>query len=75
MLRRRNAGSSQRKIKHHNVMPNGKSMPTMLHKFPGRMEVALQTLGVFNLLLLGICAWLSFGDRSSKMANEKISAA
>jgi hypothetical protein len=38
----------------------------MLHKFPGRMEVALQTLGAFNLLLLGICAWFSFQRPKAK---------
>jgi len=37
----------------------GFAMLFMLEKFT-RMEVALQTLGVFNLLLLGICAAFSF---------------
>src|SRR5665213_164129 len=41
----------------------GLTLPFMLHKFPGRMEVALQTLGVFNLMLLGICAWFALGQR------------
>jgi hypothetical protein len=31
------------------------------------MEVALQTLGAFNLLLLGICAWFTFGSPKSKV--------
>ena len=35
------------------VVAYGFTLPFMLHKFPGRMEVALQTLGAFNLLLLG----------------------
>jgi hypothetical protein len=39
----------------------GFTLPAMLHKFPGRMEVALQTLGVFNLLLLGVCAIFARG--------------
>jgi len=43
------------------VAAYGFTMPVMLNKFPGHMEVALQTLGAFNLLLLGICAWFSFG--------------
>jgi hypothetical protein len=30
------------------------------------MEVALQTLGAFNLLLLVICAWFSFGSPKPK---------
>jgi HAMP domain-containing protein len=25
------------------------------------MEIALQTLGVFNLLLLAVCAWFTWG--------------
>lgn len=43
----------------------GFTLPFMLHKFP-HMEVALQTLGVFNLLLLGICAYFSFLSPKSK---------
>ncbi|HTA95075.1 MAG TPA: lipid II flippase MurJ, partial [Verrucomicrobiae bacterium] len=42
----------------------GFTLPFMLHKFP-RMEVALQTLGAFNLLLLGICAWFTWGKKSA----------
>jgi len=45
----------------------GFTLPFMLHQFPGRMEVALQTLGVFNLLLLAICAWFSFFSPKSKV--------
>jgi hypothetical protein len=41
----------------------GFTLPFMLHKFPGRMEVALQTLGAFNLLLLGTCAWFTWGGK------------
>jgi peptidoglycan biosynthesis protein MviN/MurJ (putative lipid II flippase) len=44
----------------------GFTLPFMLHKFP-RMEVALQTLGAFNLLLLAICAWFSFSSPKSKV--------
>ena len=48
----------------------GFTLPAMLHKFPGRMEIALQTLGVFNLLLLGTCAWFTWGVKSGpKMEN------
>jgi hypothetical protein len=43
----------------------GFTLPFMLHTFPGRMEVALQTLGAFNLLLLGICAWFAWDKRSA----------
>jgi peptidoglycan biosynthesis protein MviN/MurJ (putative lipid II flippase) len=42
----------------------GCTLPLMLHKFPGRMEVALQTLGAFNLLLFGVCAWFAWGVKS-----------
>jgi len=42
----------------------GFTLPFMLNHFPGRLEVALQTLGAFNLLLLAVCAW--FALRSPK---------
>ena len=42
----------------------GFTLPFMLHRFPGRMEVALQTLGAFNLLLLVICAWFAWGGKA-----------
>jgi len=42
----------------------GVALPYMLNRFPGRLEIALQTLGVFNLLLLAICAWCA--GRESK---------
>lgn len=41
------------------VVAYGLTMPWMLTHFH-RMEVALQTLGAFNLLLLAICAGFSF---------------
>jgi len=41
----------------------GFTLPFMLHKFPGRMEVALQTLAAFNLLLLAVCAWFTWGGK------------
>lgn len=44
------------------------TLPAMLHKFPGRLEVALQTLGVFNLLLLAICAWFTWNKKSPSAA-------
>ena len=37
----------------------GFTLPWMLGHFH-RMEVALQTLGAFNLLLLAVCAWFTF---------------
>ena len=45
----------------------GFTLPAMLHRFPGRMEVALQTLGVFNLLLLAVCAAFTFHSPKSKV--------
>ena len=33
----------------------------MLNRFPGRLEIPLQTLGAFNLLLLAVCAWFTWG--------------
>jgi O-antigen/teichoic acid export membrane protein len=44
----------------------GFTLPAMLHKFPGHMEVALQTLGAFNLALLGICVWFAFLSPKAK---------
>jgi O-antigen/teichoic acid export membrane protein len=41
----------------------GFALPWMLHHFPGRLEVVLQTLGVFNLLLFGVCAWFTWGAK------------
>ena len=32
------------------------AMPYMLSHYPGRLQVPLQTVGVFNLLLFGVCA-------------------
>ena len=39
----------------------GFTLPWMLNHYPGRIEVVLQTLGAFNLLLFGICAWFAWG--------------
>jgi peptidoglycan biosynthesis protein MviN/MurJ (putative lipid II flippase) len=36
------------------------ALPLLLQKFPGRMEVVLQTLAGFNLLLLAVCAWFTY---------------
>jgi O-antigen/teichoic acid export membrane protein len=43
----------------------GFTLPAMLNHFPGRLEVVLQTLGVFNLLLFGVCAWFTWGKKSA----------
>lgn len=44
----------------------GFAMPFMLSHFPGRLEVPLQTLGVFNLLLFGVCALFTWGKFAKK---------
>jgi hypothetical protein len=33
-----------------------------------RLDAVLQTLGAFNLLLLGAAAWAAFGKRGSRPA-------
>ncbi len=50
----------------------GVTLPLMLNHFPGRIEIILQTLGVFNFLLFVVCAcfaWLSPGK--TKMTAAK----
>jgi len=48
----------------------GFTLPAMLNHFPGRLEVALQTLGAFNLLLFLVCAWFTWGAKGkAKMEN------
>jgi uncharacterized protein YhhL (DUF1145 family) len=42
----------------------GVTLPLMLNHFPGRPEVVLQTLGAFNLLLFGVCAWFVWGKKT-----------
>jgi O-antigen/teichoic acid export membrane protein len=33
------------------------TVPQVLHRFPGRLDVILQTLTIFNIILLAVCAW------------------
>jgi O-antigen/teichoic acid export membrane protein len=42
----------------------GFTLVFMLHRFPGRLEVVLQTLAAFNTLLLAVCAWFRWGIRA-----------
>ncbi len=42
----------------------GFALAFLLNHFPGRLEILLQTLTVFNLLLLGVCAWFTWGRRA-----------
>jgi peptidoglycan biosynthesis protein MviN/MurJ (putative lipid II flippase) len=41
----------------------GFTLPYVMNRYPGRMTVVLQTLGVFTLLLFLICAWFTWGDK------------
>lgn len=41
----------------------GFTLPWMLNHYPGKIEIVLQTLGVFNLLLFVICAWFVWGNK------------
>jgi O-antigen/teichoic acid export membrane protein len=50
----------------------GLTLSWMLNHFPGRLEVALQTLGAFNLLLFLVCAWFIWGMKGKeKMADGR----
>jgi O-antigen/teichoic acid export membrane protein len=44
----------------------GFTLPVMLNHFPGRLEVVLQTLGAFNLLLFLVCAWFTWGKTGDR---------
>jgi hypothetical protein len=46
----------------------GFTLPAMLNRFPGRVEVVLQTLSAFNLLLFLVCAWFTWGWKSKPQA-------
>ena len=41
----------------------GFTLPCMLNHYH-RIEIVLQTLGAFNLLLFGICAWFAWGSKA-----------
>jgi hypothetical protein len=43
----------------------GFTLPWMLHHYPGKIEVVLQTLGAFNLLLFAVCAVFVWGKKKS----------
>ncbi|HUE36833.1 MAG TPA: hypothetical protein VMO20_05535, partial [Candidatus Acidoferrum sp.] len=51
---------------------DGFTMPFMLSHFPGRLEVPLQTIGVFNLLLFGVCAFFTWGKFAQKSAPASV---
>ena len=47
----------------------GLTLPAMLNHFH-RLDVVLQTLGAFNLLLFGVCAWFTWGGKSRLLKRE-----
>jgi len=50
----------------------GFTLPVMLNHFPGRLEVVLQTLGAFNLLLFILCAVFTWGGKAiTKMSDGR----
>jgi len=46
----------------------GFTLPVMLNHFPGRLEVVLQTLGAFNLLLFLVCGVVHLGREGKSEA-------
>jgi O-antigen/teichoic acid export membrane protein len=46
-------------------------LPYVLTRYPGRMEHILQTLAVFNLLLLCACAWAAYSDAKREARGAK----
>ena len=48
------------------AVADGLAMPYMLSHYPGRLEVPLQTVGVFNFLLFGVCALFTWGKFGKK---------
>ncbi|MGH7952961.1 MAG: hypothetical protein ACREFE_13745, partial [Limisphaerales bacterium] len=48
----------------------GLTLVWALHHFPGKMEVVLQTLAVFNALLLGVCAWFTWEKKIRSPKSE-----
>jgi O-antigen/teichoic acid export membrane protein len=47
-------------------------LPFILNHYPRKLETVLQTLGVFNVLLLGVCAWAAFGNSKSEARDETL---
>ena len=48
----------------------GFTVPWMLHRFPGKIEVVLQTLGGFNLLLFLACACFVWGGKGAAKVED-----
>jgi len=47
----------------------GFTVPYILNHYPRKLETVLQTLGVFNLLLLAAAAWAAFGRSGASPAS------
>ena len=43
----------------------GFTLPYVLNHYPGRLEVVLQTLTAYNFLLLIVCGWYAWLDKSA----------
>jgi len=52
------------------IIVYGFTLPFMIHKYPGRLEVVLQTLGGFNLLLLVACAGFAWSENRRAVSNN-----
>jgi len=48
----------------------GFTLPWVLNHYPGKIEVALQTLGAFNLLLFAVCAWFTWVTKATAPAKK-----
>jgi O-antigen/teichoic acid export membrane protein len=46
-------------------------LPQLVGHHPGHIELVLQILGVFNLLLFGLCAWFTWGTKSEALLPQK----
>ena len=49
----------------------GFALPYILNHYALKLETVLQTLGVFNCLLLAVCAWGAFGGSKPAVQNSK----
>lgn len=50
----------------------GFALPYILNHYALKLETVLQTLGVFNCLLLAVCAWGAFGSSKPAAQNAKV---
>jgi O-antigen/teichoic acid export membrane protein len=48
----------------------GFTLPYMLHHYPGKLTIVLQTLFVYNLLLFLACAWFTWGVKNQSPKSE-----